>query len=92
MSKLNISKSDWSGEMVDIIINKTKNTVKVHGYLLELNFKVVGEHSLLDVECEGQNLCSGGKVGKDYYLTDGCLSREGSDPYIVAAQMACNLL
>ena len=90
--KKTINPANWGGDAVEITINKSKKTVRVNGYLLELNFKTVGEHELLDVACEGQNLCSGHKVGSEYYLTDGYMQREEACPYTAAAQMACNML
>lgn len=90
--KKSIPAGNWSGDMVDITINESKGTVKVNGYILNIMTYGDDDNECMEVSVEGQQLCSGGKIGKEWYLTDGNIDRENECPYTAAAQMACNLL
>jgi len=94
MAKLTIPAGDWSGEMVDIIINESKKTFRLDGELYNLEFiKDDGfESVIVRHENNTQEFCSGHFSGNEWYINEMGIEREHSNPYVAAAQMVRNLI
>ena len=97
-----INAANWTGKEVTLRINKDTKTVRI--VETEIDMKLVtkrqdGEKWIEvyykyadESEWSEYPLCTMYKINNEWMATEMSVSREDEDPYVVAAQMAMNLI
>ena len=90
--KKTINQANWTGETVDITINKSKKTVKVNGYTFALKRVCEGVYRVFGSDWGEDILANVYKFEGAYMAISGDYTREDKCMYTAVAQLMCNII